>query len=284
MSKKNDELEESEDDIKKEELEEKKIESKYFNSFKNTKSKLKSKKIKNLLKKNKISIKNKKYFKKSINSFKKNKISIKNKISRKNKKYFKKNKIFSSKDYNSNDGFLTTIWGPAQWHMLHTISFNYPVNPTEEQKNNYRNYILSLQNILPCGACRKNLINNLKNYPLTMNHMKNRNTFSRYIYNLHEIVNEMLEKKSGLSYCDVRERYEHFRARCVDKKPKVYTKFSKTLKNRKEKNENNHEKGCTEPLYGEKARCILNIVPQEQKGESLQIDKKCMKTRGDKNE
>lgn len=181
--------------------------------------------------------------------------------------------IFSKKDYDSNDGFLTTVWGPAQWHMLHTISFNYPINPTKEQKNNYRNYILSLQNVLPCGACRKNLANNLKNYPITMDHMKNRNTFSRYIYNLHEIVNEMLGKKSGLSYCDVRERYEHFRARCVDKKPKVYSNF--ISKGKKE----TPEKGCTEPLYGEKARCILNIVPQEQKGESLQIDEKCIKKR-----
>jgi len=205
--------------------------------------------------------------------------------SKKNKKSLKKNKtkknhIFSSKDYSSNDGFLTTVWGPAQWHMLHTISFNYPVNPTQEQKNNYRNYILSHQNVLPCGACRKNLASNLKHHPITMDHMKNRHTFSKYIYDLHEIVNEMLGKKSGLTYCDVRERYEHFRARCVDKKPKVYPKFFKTLKKRnKSGKEKNIEKGCTEPLYGEKARCILNIVPEEQKGESLQIDEKCLKSR-----
>ena len=283
MSKNNDNVKEMKDEDEKNKenknLEEKIIESKYFNSFKN--KNVKSKKIINSLKKNKISIKNKsntaygRWVRKG-SQLPTNKKSLKNKIS-------KKNKIFSSKDYDSNDGFLTTVWGPSQWHMLHTISFNYPVNPTEEEKNNYRNFILSLQNVLPCGACRKNLTNNLKNYPLTMDHMKNRNSFSRYIYNLHEIVNEMLDKKSGLSYCDVRERYEHFRARCVDKKPKIYPKFFKTLKNRNKK-EKNIEKGCTEPLYGEKARCILNIVPQDQKGESLQIDKKCMKTKGDKNE
>ena len=237
------------------------IESKYFESFKNNKNKSKSKsKLKSKLK-SKSNIKLTKY---------------NNQNSKKLKKSMKLKKIFSLKDYKSNDGFLTTIWGPAQWHLLHTISFNYPVNPSEKEKNTYRNYILSLQNILPCGACRKNLKNNLKNYPLTMDHMKNRNTFSRYIYNLHEIVNEMLNKKSGLSYCDVRERYEHFRSRCVDKTPKVYSKFSKTLKSKKEKNV---EKGCTEPLYGEKARCILNIVPQEQEGESFQIDDKCIKKR-----
>jgi hypothetical protein len=184
----------------------------------------------------------------------------------------KTKRIFKKKDFYSGDGFLTSVWGPAQWHMLHTISFNYPVNPTLEQKHHYRNYVLSLKNVLPCGACRKNLKTNFKHLPLTMNHMKNRDTFSRYIYNLHELVNRMLKKKSNLSYCDVRERYEHFRSRCVDEKPKVY-KFSE-IKTRK-----NNEKGCTEPLYGKKARCIINIVPQEEKGQSIQIDDKCIKKR-----
>jgi hypothetical protein len=183
-------------------------------------------------------------------------------------------RVFKKGDFYSGDGFLTTVWGPTFWHTLHTISFNYPVNPTNEQKQQYRDYILSLQNILPCGACRANLKTNLKHLPLKMSVMKSRNTFSRYIYNLHEMVNKMLKKKSNLSYCDVRERYEHFRSRCVDEKPKVF-KYSE-MKTRKQK-----EKGCTEPLYGKKARCILNIVPQDEKGQSIQIDKKCMKYRGE---
>ena len=190
----------------------------------------------------------------------------------------KKRRTFGKNDFFSGDGFLTTIWGPVQWHMLHTISFNYPVKPSMEQKNQYRDYILSLQNVLPCGACRKNLKTNLKQMPLTMNHMASRDTFSRYIYNLHELVNKMLKKTSNLSYCDVRERYEHFRSRCTDSKPQVYTNFVK-IDTSKEKEKKDKEKGCTEPLYGKKARCILNIVPQEEKGQSIQIDKKCIKTR-----
>ena len=34
--------------------------------------------------------------------------------------------------------------------------------------------------------------------------MKSRETFSKYIYDLHELVNKMLNKKSNLSYCDVK--------------------------------------------------------------------------------
>lgn len=189
----------------------------------------------------------------------------------------RKHRVFKKGDFYSGDGFLTTVWGPAQWYMLHTISFNYPVNPSLEEKKQYRKYVLSLQNVLPCGACRKNLKMNLKHLPLKMSDMESRDSFSRYIYNLHELVNKMLKKKSNLSYCDVREIYEHFRSRCIDEKPKVF-KYSdiKTKKNKK-------EKGCTEPLYGKKARCILNIVPIDsekyEKGQSIQIDKKCMKSR-----
>jgi hypothetical protein len=190
-----------------------------------------------------------------------------------NKGQTRKKRVFKKGDFYSGDGFLTSVWGPSVWHNLHTISFNYPVNPTVEQKKQYRNFVLSLQHVLPCGACRKNLKMNLRHLPLTMKQMESRDTFSRYIYNLHELVNKMLNKKSNLSYCDVRERYEHFRSRCVDEKPKVF-KYS-DIKTRKHKK----EKGCTEPLYGKKARCILNIVPQDEKGQSIQIDKKCMKHR-----
>ena len=35
------------------------------------------------------------------------------------------------------------------------------------------------------------LKNNFKTHPLNMCNMKNRDTFSRYIYRLHEIVNKM---------------------------------------------------------------------------------------------
>lgn len=191
-------------------------------------------------------------------------------------------RVFKKSDFYSGDGMVTKIWGPVAWTLLHTISFNYPVNPTLEQKHQYRDFILSLQNVLPCGTCRKNLKTNFKQLPLNMCHMENRDTFSRYIYNLHELVNRMLKKKSGLTYCDVRERYEHFRSRCTHEKPKLFPNFVKIDEEDKSgssKSEINSEKGCVEPLYGKKSKCIIKIVPQEQKGQAMQIDKKCIKTR-----
>ena len=154
----------------------------------------------------------------------------------KNKKTNNKTKkrVFKKRDYIASDGFLTSTWGPPIWHYLHTMSFNYPVNPTEEDKSHYREFILNLQYVLPCKYCRINLKTNFKQLPLTMKDMKNRDTFSRYIYNLHELVNKMLKKTSNLSYCDVRERYEHFRARCTEENPKIF-KFKHLQTRKKEK-------------------------------------------------
>ncbi|MCX8483384.1 MAG: Erv1/Alr family FAD-linked sulfhydryl oxidase, partial [Crocinitomicaceae bacterium] len=174
--------------------------------------------------------------------------------------------VFTEEDYQSKDGFLTSVWGPCVWHFLHTTSFNYPIEPTEEDKKHYMDLITNLQFTLPCKYCRMNLTKNLKELPLTMDEMKNRDSFSRYVYNLHEHINKMLNKKSGLTYEDVRERYEHFRARCLASSPKSGTRKKKEL-------------GCTQPLYGKKARCIIKIIPHENKCPTFQIDKKCIKRR-----
>jgi hypothetical protein len=62
----------------------------------------------------------------------------------------RKHRIFKKGDFYSGDGFQTLIWGPPMWHFLHTMSFNYPVNPTQEDKEHYRDFVLSLQHVLPC--------------------------------------------------------------------------------------------------------------------------------------
>ena len=198
---------------------------------------------------------------------------------RNNKTKRKKKQVYSSDDYNSNDGMLTTVWGPSLWHTLHTISFNYPKRPTSSEKKNYKRFIMDLKHVLPCGKCRKNFPKNLKSIPLNSKALKNRENFSRWMFRLHEQINKMLNKKSGLTYEQVRERYEHFRARCTED---VDTKLiiMKRRRRKTRKKRNTGEKGCTEPLFGEKSKCIIKIVPKKVKEKTFQMDKKCIKSRG----
>lgn len=191
------------------------------------------------------------------------------------KKNIKKNKktkkIYTKKDFSSGDGMLTSVWGPSLWHYLHTMSFNYPVNPTKEEKQNYKNFIYALKTNLPCKYCRINMRKNLRDVPLNDKALKNRDGFSRWMFNLHEHINKMLGKKSGLTYCKVRERYEHFRSRCtIDLKKEEVKKLIMKKKNKK-------EKGCTDPLYGKKSKCLIRIVPKESREKTLKIDKQCIK-------
>jgi hypothetical protein len=154
------------------------------------------------------------------------------------------------------------------------MSFNYPVNPSAEDKRNYGAFIRGLQHVLPCKYCRINLKTNLKNHPLRACHLASREAFSKYVYDLHEIVNKLLGKSSGLSYCDVRERYEHFRARCTDELNPRIIKLHTQNKTKKR-----GHKGCTEPLYGKYSKCVLKIVPQDAPTETLSIDRQCIKTK-----
>ncbi len=164
---------------------------------------------------------------------------------------------------NSKNGFLTGIWGPLLWTFLHIISFNYPENPTQKDKNEYYNFIISLKYILPCKYCRENVTKNLKTIKFNKSSMKNRDTFSQAIYKLHEEVNKMLCKKSNLTYIDVKNTYENFRAKCSDNLKSTNSKI---------------EKGCRKSLHNNisKPKCQINIIPAKSNKPSLKISKKCM--------
>jgi len=189
---------------------------------------------------------------------------------RKNRKGKKKKRTYTKKHFSSGDGMLTSVWGPPLWHYLHVMSFNYPVKPTADDKKHYRDFICNLRNVLPCRYCRQNLKKNLKMLPLTNADLKNRDRFSRWVYKLHELVNTMLGKTSGLKFCDVRERYEHFRSRCTQDSKVVSGKVLKEHLRKTQKK----EKGCTEP-----SQCIVKIVPQDKKNKTFQMDDKCIKKR-----
>jgi hypothetical protein len=192
--------------------------------------------------------------------------------------------VFKKDDYQSSDGMLTYVWGPSLWHFLHTMSFNYPVKPTCDDKKNYMNYIKSLKHILPCRYCRDNLDRNLKETNFCMADMADRNSFSKFVFNLHNHINTMLGKKNTLTYEEVRERYENFRSRCAKKQKKV-KKFKMLGADKKKLSSNNKkciqdskkelENGCVTPLQGIKSKCVIRIVPKTQKIETFYMDPKC---------
>jgi hypothetical protein len=174
---------------------------------------------------------------------------------------------FSTSDYNSSDGMLTTVWGPLVWHFLHIISFNYPVEPTQTDINHYYNFLLSLGHVLPCFYCRQNYPENFeKSGGHDIRNYLSRARFSKLIYRLHNNVNLATGKSVTIDYDSARDRYEVFRARCLSGVPNTprYPTASRAK-----------EPGCTTPIYGQKSKTVVMIVPQAKRVDTYIVDPKC---------
>lgn len=122
-----------------------------------------------------------------------------------------------------NNGLITKIWGSAGWTFNHSITFGYPLNPSEQDKIKYKNYFVSLGDVLPCRYCRESYQKFISSgdTALTDEALTNRETLTRWFWRVHEAVNSKLEVDYGITYEDMVEKYESFRAKCGKPTPTV---------------------------------------------------------------
>ena len=87
----------------------------------------------------------------------------------------------------------TKVWGPPTWFFLHSVSFTYPNNPTDQDKKNYYDFFISISNILPCSICsnsyKKYIFENDTNLS---NFLDSRKNLSYWLYLIHNKVNKKL--------------------------------------------------------------------------------------------
>ena len=87
-------------------------------------------------------------------------------------------------------------WGPSAWKFLHTITFNYPDNPTLTQKRNVEELFLSLIHLLPCDECSEHYKKEIsENFPDS----RSKSALSSWLVNLHNKVNIRLGKPTMTS-------------------------------------------------------------------------------------
>ena len=84
-------------------------------------------------------------------------------------------------------------WGPMAWHMIHNFSI--------KSKNNQCMFILinTFGYVLPCPTCKKHynfLINNI--YKLE-DEYSSKEVMIKYLYDIHNIINENLDKNVKIS-------------------------------------------------------------------------------------
>jgi len=96
------------------------------------------------------------------------------------------------------------IWGPNAWLFLHTITFNYPEYPSEQDKVNFFTFFDSLKYVLPCDKCKKHYRENSKDLKDNLN---SKDDLVKWLIDIHNDVN-IKNNKPIWSYSDVYNKYQ----------------------------------------------------------------------------
>ena len=107
-------------------------------------------------------------------------------------------------------------WGPKLWAALHTITFDYPENPSPQDMKNYRDFFHSLKNVLPCSYCREHYKKNIEQDMPIEKALTNRTSLSKWLVDLHNNVNQRLGKPTA-TYDAIKEKYDSIRGVCLNK-------------------------------------------------------------------
>ena len=98
------------------------------------------------------------------------------------------------------------IWGKHAWIFLHSVSMNYPDNPSKLDKDRYKNFFESIQYILPCEICKTHYANHINKIPINTA-LNSRRDLVEWLINVHNEVNKYLNKPI-LSYDTVIDYYK----------------------------------------------------------------------------
>ena len=82
--------------------------------------------------------------------------------------------------------------GRNTWALLHSMAATYPNDPTEEDKNQIKNFMYGLANNFPCKICGSHLLKMLQKDGVKAD---SREELVHYICKIHNIVNKVLNKQ-----------------------------------------------------------------------------------------
>jgi len=124
----------------------------------------------------------------------------------------------------SKNDITPKLWGKSTWKGLHCISFGYPIEPTQENKDTYEKFFTLLGSFLPNLESRINyrlmiLSNEPKYEHIKINKeiFKNRDNLTYWLFQVHEEFNKLLGLNYGMTFEYCKKKYEAYRARCDTK-------------------------------------------------------------------
>lgn len=90
---------------------------------------------------------------------------------------------------------MTAFWGPMGWITLHSISVNYPENPSSADKDIVKRYLNFFTETISCPSCKSHFTSMYKSYTAANpNWADSRFNLFIFIARAHNTVNKRLDK------------------------------------------------------------------------------------------
>ena len=86
------------------------------------------------------------------------------------------------------------VWGPFLWHTIHIAALGYSQEPNYTEKKAMKEFLESLQILIPCPICREHYTSHMTKLPVTAS-LDSRKDLFRWTIELHNDVNVMLGKR-----------------------------------------------------------------------------------------
>ena len=93
------------------------------------------------------------------------------------------------------EGIGPDSWGPHGWKFIHFTALGYPDEPTNRDKMKYKKFYTSLCDVIPCIMCRNNYVDHLKEFPITNQVLKDKESLMGWTVKIHNIVNKSNNKR-----------------------------------------------------------------------------------------
>jgi len=100
----------------------------------------------------------------------------------------------------------SNIWGPKAWFFIDTIILSYPDNPNYEDIKIFKQFILSLEKLLPCEKCRKHFGEFVNKNPLDESILSSKPNLIKWILKCHNSVRK-IQKKDEITLDDFYNYY-----------------------------------------------------------------------------
>lgn len=109
-------------------------------------------------------------------------------------------------DINDRIDLSPEIWGHNGWFFLDSICLSYPLNPSNEMKENCKSFFYLLPKMLPCDKCRDHFKQYITEYPLDDDILKSKDSLLLWILNAHNNVN----KRNGKNIITLEQFKEYY--------------------------------------------------------------------------